>query len=137
MGIDKSLHNMRHERDPADVVREAVGDISGIELYDYQVLIGSYIRPDTTQSGLLHTEDELDEDKWQGKVGLILKMGPLAAEALKDTASRFPSGRIPCVDDWVFHKVHDGFLLSVNGHECRVLEDKHLRGRVENPDMVL
>jgi hypothetical protein len=137
MGIDKTLHKMQHDRDPADVVREAIGDFSGLELYDYQILIGSYIRPERTEAGLIQTDTSLDEDKWQGKVGLILDIGPKAQEALEIAADRFPHKRIPKIGDWVFFKTHDGFLLTVNGHECRVLEEKHLRGRVAHPDMIL
>lgn len=138
MAMDKTLHNMDHSgSDPAQAVLDSVGYLDEVDVFGYQILVGSYIRPEKTAGGLIQIEENRDEDKWQGKVHLILKIGPQAAESMELVKDEVYGSRIPEVGDWVVLRVHDGTLISVNGHECRLIEDKHLRMRVKNPDSVL
>jgi hypothetical protein len=71
---------MSHEEDPKQKLLDQLGDISQIELFHNQVLLAVYLRPEKTKSGLILTADHLDEDRYQSKVGLLVKRGPLAFE---------------------------------------------------------
>ena len=135
IGVSKSLHDMDHTGGaPDQAIRAAVGDISGIELTGVQVLVGTYIRPKKTGGGIILTDKYRDEDLYQGKVGLVLKVAPGAFEDGSD--AKFYGFKAK-VDDWVVYRVADSWSLTVNGHHCRIIEDVHLRIRVPNPDMVL
>lgn len=134
MALDKTLHNSNHEIDPKQDLLAKLGDISRKRISGAQVLVATYVRPRETKSGWQRSDEARKEDIYQGKVGLIVKMGPQAAEFL-DVA--FGEGEGPGIGDWVYYRIHDGFMLSVNGHECRQIEAKHIRGSTDGPDDVL
>lgn len=136
IGVSKSMQQMDHSKgDPADIIKTAIGDISTLELTGVQVLVGTYIRPQKTRGGIILTDKIRDEDLYQGKTGLVLKVAPGAfVDGGPDT--KF-NGFKAEVGDWVFYRVSDGFSLTINGHHCRIIEDVHVRGRLPNPDMVL
>ena len=69
---------MQHDVDPVKQMLDEIGDLSNIEVFNNQVLLGIYIRPVKTRGGIMLTDNYRDEDKWQGKVGLVLKKGPTA-----------------------------------------------------------
>lgn len=74
------LQNVHHEKDPRETILDIVGKdtLDKFRLSGAQVLVATYIRPDKLRSGLIITSKVRDEDKFQGKCGLVLKMGPLA-----------------------------------------------------------
>lgn len=130
-----SLPEVHHEEDPAEGIRKAVGDISNVKISPMQVLVGTYIRPTKTKSGIiLGTGSIQNEDLYQGKVGLVLKVAPLAFE--DDGATRFGGFSVK-EGDWVVYRAADGFALSVNGHHCRLIEDRFIQATVESPDVIL
>lgn len=136
IGASKSLQEMDHSKeDPADTIRKAVGDISQLELSGVQVLVGTYLRPQKTKGGIILTDKLRDEDLYQGKTGLVLKVAP-GAFVDGGPDAKF-NGFKANPDEWIFYRVADGFSLTINGHHCRILEDVHVRGRLPNPDMVL
>lgn len=138
MSVNKTLHNMDHSVDPKQTVLDAVGDIYSSEIMEIsacQVLIGTYVRPEKTAGGLLQAAITRREDEYQGKVGLILKMGPMAFH-FDSEESPWPI-RPPREGDWVVYRVHDGFMTTINGHPCRFLEDLQIRAIIRNPDLVL
>ena len=60
---------MQHETDPAKAILDEIGDISNVEVFNNQLLVAVYIRPEKTKSGLLLPGQTRDEDKFQSKVG--------------------------------------------------------------------
>lgn len=134
MSMSKSLHKMAHAEDPRTAVLEAMGDLSGIQLTGRQVMVGIYMRPEKTKGGIFLTDKAKDEDLHQGKVGLIVKVGPNAFKS--DDEHSFP-GTPPMVGDWVFFRVADGWCLSVNGRISRIMQDVNVRGVLDHPDTVL
>ncbi len=134
MGINKTLHSSKHAEDPKKALLAKVGDISKKNISGAQVLVATYVRPRETKGGLKRTDESLAEDIYQGKVGLILKMGPQAPEYL---AMSFGEKSAPKVGEWVFYRIHDGFMLTINGQECRILEAKAVRGTTDGPDDIL
>lgn len=135
VGVSKSMHSMDHTAEnPADTICNKVGDLSDLMLTGVQVLIGTYVRPKKTQGGIILTDKVIDEDLYQGKVGLVLKVAPGAFEDGPD--AKF-YGYKAKVGDWIFYRGADSWSLSVRGQHCRILEDVHVRGSVPEPDLVL
>ncbi len=124
---------MSHIEDPANEIRKRIGDISQIEVLHNQILVGVYIRPEKTKGGILLTSQTRDEDRYQGKAGLVLKKGPLAF--VDDDNNKFHGQNVD-VGDWVFYRVSDGFPLVLNGTLCRLLEEVHVKGKIPSPDVV-
>lgn len=107
--------------------------LDGITIFHNQMLIGVYIRPEKTKGGIIMTQATLDEDKWQGKVGLVLKKGPLA---FKDDARNNFGGQTVELGDWVMYRVSEAPAISINGVHCRLLEDIHVRGVISTPEFI-
>ncbi len=125
---------MLHEVDPKDKLRKEVGDISKVEIFNNQILIAVYIRPEKTKGGIFMTDNTRGEDKYQSKVGLVLKQGAAAFDVTADS----PWFRDVEIEDgdWVVFRPSDGWQVTVNGCLCRILEDTAVRGRIDNPDRV-
>lgn len=124
---------MKHDIEPKTEILDAVGDIKEVEVFNNQILVGIYIRPQKTASGIILTEKTVDEDKYQGKVGLVLKMGP---EAFVDETGKWFKNMKIKVGDWVVFKPSDGWSVAINGKACRILDDIAVRGRVKSPDII-
>lgn len=128
-----SFMTMYHEEDPAEVIRREVGDLKDLTVMGNQVLIGIYQRPNKTKGGIIITDKTKDEDKYQGKVGLILAMGP---RAFKDEKGEWFGGIEATVGDWVFLRVSDGWSVEVNGKLCRMVDDTLIKGIITHPDVI-
>jgi len=123
---------MSHEEDPKKKLLEELGDISNIELFHNQVLLAVYLRPEKTKSGLILTANHLDEDRYQSKVGLLVKQGPLAFEQ----DGNWFTGMIFHDHDWLIFRPSDGWSITVNGVLCRIFDDISIKGRAPHPDSV-
>jgi co-chaperonin GroES (HSP10) len=127
---------MHHEEDPRPVLLRKIGSVDGFEVFHNQVLIAVYISPEKTQGGIIRPDNNRDEDRYQGKVGLILKCGP---GAFNDATGRWHWPEDIGVGDWVYFRVSDGWNLTINSHRdniCRQIEDIDIRGRIQHPDQV-
>ena len=129
---------MVHEEDPKARTLEEVGDISGIKLFSNQVLVAIYKRPNKTKGGIILTEKTLDEDIYQGKVGLIVAQGP---DAFDDPTGKWSWNGVG-IGSWVLFRPSDSWSLGLIGEgntekrEFRILSDVSVRGTVPHPDMV-
>jgi hypothetical protein len=126
---------MQHADDPAlEITRETNDLLTKLSIVNpYSVLVGIYKRPDQTRSGVYLPSRPRDEDIWQGKVGLVLKLGELAFKPDEDR--RWPE-RTPQVGDWVVYNVSDTWQLILGNQHCRILPDTQIRLIVEEPDIV-
>lgn len=135
---NKTVHSSVHDADPKAHVIELVGSLEGYRLSGYQVLVAKYVRPDVAMRGpngtpLLRHGNQQKEDEWQGKVGLIIAMGPLAYQ---EYGEAWPDGRHPKVGDWVGFRQMEGVARSINGHMCKIFEDKQIREILPHPDFI-
>ena len=128
-----SSMKMIHVTDPVQDLKKAVGDLLDIKIYNNWVLCAVYKRPERTASGLYLADTTRKEDEYQGKVGLVIKKGPLAF--VDDDKTSF-NGQDVELDEWVVFRASDGWALNVNGVLCRMLQDVQIRLVVPSPDVV-
>lgn len=124
---------MVHSEDPAEELRAKIGDISKVDILHNQILVAVYVRPEKTKTGIFLADQTRNEDRYQGKAGLVLKKGPLAF--VDDDTNKFHGQNVE-IGDWVFYRVSDGFPLILNGTLCRLLEEVHVKGKIPSPDVV-
>ena len=132
---------MLHEIEPRALIQDKVGDLKNVEIFGNDVLIAIYKRPEKTKSGIILSEKYRDEDIYQGKVGLVLKIGPVAF--VDEDNNTFRDIR---VGDWVVFRPSDGWQVTLNtlkGNiskentvDCRILSDVSIRMRVLHPDSI-
>lgn len=121
-----------HDIDPKAKLLADLGDLSGAEVFHNQVLCAVYIAPEKTRGGIIRPQSNIDEDRYQGKVGLIIKCGPRAF--VSDAKWQWPDDM--GVGDWVWYRISDTTGVTVNGQTCRILDDVDVKGRLAQPDGV-
>ena len=124
---------MDHVADPREQIRNAIGDLSKVDIFFNWVLVAVYKRPEKTKSGIYLTDDLRKEDEYQGKAGLVLKKG---IQAFVDDANTSFQGQTIDVGDWVVIRPSDGWQVMINGVLCRMVQDVQVRLRIESPDVV-
>jgi len=129
----KAISRIASATNPREAITDAVGDLSGVRLLGDMVLIGTYIRPETTKGGIIRPDVNVQEDVWQGKVGLVLKLAP---DAFKDTTEYSFGGNVAQVGDWCVYKVGDAWSIEINGCPCRIVRDVNVRMIVQDPSIV-
>ena len=112
---------------------DRIGDISKFEIFNNQLLAAVYIRPEKTKGGIYLTDNNRQEDRYQGKVGLVVAMGPAA---FVDASERWFKNVSIRLHDWIVFRPADDWSIEVNGVLCRILDDTVVRGKVDRPDRV-
>src|SRR5882672_7099280 len=124
------LREIAAGEDPKEALLSALRDISGLDIFHNQVMVATYIGPEKTTGGIILPDKSLAENRFQGKVGLVVKIGPLA---FKDDPvnGAFFGGDHVAEGDWVFFRPADGMeLFSVDktgGVPCRVFRDVDIK----------
>lgn len=127
------IEQISRDKDPKRAILDAVGSLSGVDVLSDLVLVGTFIRHERTKSGLFLPTDHLKEDEYQGKVGLVLKHGPLAFGDWEDDAHRGENAKL---HTWVVIAIKDTWPFQLNQVACRVVPYDKIRLRVSDPNMV-
>ena len=130
----KFIESISKATDPKRAILDFVGDLSGLEVIGDRVLVGIYMRPEKTSGGIIRPDANKVEDVWQGKVGLVLKLGP-DAFIDPDTGERYQQAINP--GEWGVFFVGDGKPLEINKAPCRLVKDVNFVAKIKNPEMVL
>lgn len=107
---------------------------SGIRAAGNDVLIAMYNRAGKKSAGGIIIPGDNREDDFQGKVGLILSLGPLCCEERSEGYSAWFGGEVPKIGDWVGINRRDGMTFLLGTHTCHLVEWKYLRFLVTAPD---
>lgn len=135
--------------DQKQAILDWFGEIKDIVLND-DVMVATYVRRGyyVTKYGqkIQLTDDERVENRYQGKVGLLLKCGPQAFRFNKsfdyiaplpdETQEEFMVRRrlhTPKVGDWVLYRAADGFEAGFRGGIVRTIPSECIRCIVDNP----
>ena len=130
--------NLHKETDYATNPHKAILDfvapyLDNIRLSADKLLVATYRQPDRTEGGFYLADTTLDEDKFQGAAGLVLKVG---AACFKDDPSTSFAGFKAEPLEWVtFRPVH-GSAREIAGLHCRFLQDLHIDAVIEDPTLV-
>src|SRR5687767_10977244 len=103
----------KHLVDPkTDLVNRIGDDISKLTIVNpYDVLCAVYFPPEQTAGSIIMTAKHIDEAKYQGIVGLIMKMGDLAF--IDDEEQTYPVK--PKLGDWIIVRRGDDFRVDLTG----------------------
>lgn len=98
-----------------------------------KILVATYRRPEISAGGIIMSNKDLDEDKWQGVAALVLKCG---VSAFKDDPSITFGGFEAKEGDWVTFRPAVGVAREFNGLHCRIVEDKMIDAVIDDPTLV-
>lgn len=128
----KAISAISTALDPKQAILNEIGDLSGVEILGDKVLLGIFIRSEKTKGGIIRPDANIQEDVWQGKAGLVLKLGP---DAFEDTSDYKFSRRIE-VGEWCVFQIGDAWSVNINNVPCRVVRDVGIRMVVKDPNIV-
>jgi len=111
---------------------------NSIRVFHNWIITATYYLPDQldvpgTDRKLLLPDKVLDEALWQGKVGLVVAMGPLA---FKDDEHIKFAGQQLSVGDWVMYDIMEGRQFTIGRLHCRRLKDTQVVMQVEDPRLI-
>lgn len=130
-----AIYNIADSDDPKVEMLKSLGDLSGFQLAGARVLVWPYIRSRKTKGGIILTDKSVKEDLYQGAVGYVLKVGPLAFKDDPEQNINF-AGFSCAPGDWVTFSPGEGKRLQVNGVDCRLFEDSLIQAKVADPDTI-
>lgn len=138
-----NLREMASSKDQRAAILEAtVEAVAGIDVMRNRVLVATYVIPEKTSGGIIRIDKNIDESRFQGKVGLVLKKGPAAFKFSDKMDADYPSVE-PEVGDWVFYRAADTTECGIakdgdrgNGVSCRMIYDDLVMGKIANPDAI-
>lgn len=109
---------------------------AGLSAVGHDMLIGIYNRAGRKTIGSIIIPENNREDEFQGKVGIILDIGPACFGAKYDAwfGDKKPK---PQVGDFFGINTRDSMAYLLGSHTVRSVEWQYLRFRVEVPDMVM
>jgi co-chaperonin GroES (HSP10) len=123
-----------HDEEPSAVIRREVGPLDGIKVAYSSLLVCTYLRPATRTVGGLEIPDKaVEEDRYQSKVGLVLKVGPRAF--VDDGPAKF-FGFAVAPGAWVLYRPSEGLKLTIGERQCQLIQDVHVRMVLDHPDLV-
>jgi len=120
--------------DPKQALLDAIGsrNLKDFEVLHSQVLVATYVRPAKTKGGIFMPDKIVEEDRWQGNVGLVIATGPGAFE--DDGVAKFHGKKI-VPGDWVMYVAADGIAMNINETPCRLFQDTRILMRVTDPEI--
>ena len=136
-------------KDARTVLVDALGkdNIDQFEPFHNLILIATMVTPPKMMKGpdgkpvkFLLSDKTQQEDRFQGKIGLVLKVGPTAFKG--KTPDSF-GGVTVKPGDWVMYKpsdAHEFYFVdkerSLDGASARLIEDTLLMARVADPTSI-
>lgn len=125
---------------------DKLGDISQVEVAQNEVLLAMYMRPEKTAGGIIMPHQNLREDRYQGKVGLVVKIGAACRFVRTDEKTGVTYGIDIQLHDWVAVRTSDTWSLEINADPnvsdpraftlCRLVYDDEIKLKVPHPGMV-
>lgn len=132
--------------DAKQEILKRLGDISQAEIAQNEVLLAMYMRPEKTAGGIIMPHQNLKEDRFQGKVGLVVKIGSACRFVRTDEKTGVTYGIDIKLHDWVAVRTSDTWPLEINADPnisdpraftlCRLVYDDQIRMKVPHPGMV-
>lgn len=116
-------------------IMELVGPfLPGFRVLFNMVLVGGYIGSEMTPGGIIRPDQNKEEDVWQGKCGLVLKLGRNAF--VSDAENDFYDEKVE-PGDWCVYKVGDAWQVTLGGYPCRMIRDSSIRAIVDDPSVIV
>jgi hypothetical protein len=124
--------------DPKQAILDALGKVAGIQIFHNLVLAATYIEPEMTPGGIIKPDTTLMENRFQGKIFLVVACGPMAFVDAGPLC-QFGGDKVQ-PGEWVIARPSDGWELykveNNSGVCCRIFEDGMIKGRVSDPELL-
>lgn len=138
MVAPKSLEQLGELRTPkefkTEINRMLDATLKGYRTAGADILVATYIPPEKTAGGIIKIQKTQQENIFQGKVGLVLQVGPLAFK--RDRYNCPWDGLVAKPGDWVAFRNADAWDMYLAGVSCKVLDHDNIRAIVDDPTTI-
>ena len=97
-----------------------------------QVLVMGYVPPLMTKGGIIRPDKTVEEERFQGNVGLVVALG---GGAFKDDNIAQFNGDSLAIGDWVMYVAADGISMFIREVPCRLFSDTRILMKVTSPEI--
>src|ERR1700675_790738 len=129
----RAMDEVAKSDNPFDEILKKVGDLSAVTVMYNMVLLASYIKPERTKGGIIRIDQSREEDVYQGKTGMVLKLGQ---EAFKDDGDTKFYGQKAEAGEWVVFKLGDAWKIQVGDWPCLMIRDSAIKMKVTDPSII-
>jgi co-chaperonin GroES (HSP10) len=126
----QKMAQIARSKDAKQEILDLVGDLNGVNVTNNQLLVATYIESEKTEGGIYKPQKSVEESRYQGKVGLVLKKGPFA---FVDDASVKFHGQNVGEGQWVVFRFADAWETFYRGVSVRFIFDTDVRAIVDDP----
>lgn len=122
--------------------KETIDDIIGDKVKAWPVLgdlvlVATYVPPERTKGGIILANKTLDENRYQGKISMVLKLGE---SAFKYTGpydhEGLYEGTKPKPGDFVVHRFSDGMEMFIRNTSVRLIESHLIKMVIDDPEVI-
>lgn len=99
-----------------------------------EILFATYIESEITKGGIIKPNHSVQENLYQGMVGMVLMCGPNAFKY--DRFGYKWESHVAAVNDWILMKFSDCVEIHINGVSCRVIDHENIRAILPTPDII-
>jgi co-chaperonin GroES (HSP10) len=122
------------EEQKARLIERTAEAVASLDVARNRVLVATYYVSKVTAGGIIMPNKTVDENRFQGKVGLVLKMGPFAFKY--DETEAHHGIIVPEIGDWVFYRPSDSWESALRGVSCRFIWDDSIAGILTDPTII-
>jgi len=132
--IGKMREIAESSQDPKTALLNAIGKptLREMTVLHSQVLVATYVQPAKSKGGIFMPDKIVEEDRWQGNIGLVIALGKGAFK--DDSVAKFHGDNLK-IGDWVMYVAADGISLFIKQVPCRLFQDTRILMKVENPEI--
>lgn len=131
--LSGKMNEIAESDDAKSALLKAIGNISKeLTVLHSQVLVAGYIAPVKTKGGIFKPNKVVEEDRWQGNIGLVIALGKGAFK--DDAVAKFHGDQLK-VGDWVMYLPADGVALAIKEVPCRLFQDTRILMKVTDPEV--
>jgi hypothetical protein len=144
--VPSALKKSVEAPDERQAILDKLGDLSEVQIAQNEVLVAIYVRPETSAGGIVLTPNYRKEDIYQGKVGLVVKIGSACRFVRTNEKTGVTYGVPIELHDWIVTRPSDTWPLDVNGGDetydaknfvtCRLVFDDQIRMKIPFPGMI-
>jgi co-chaperonin GroES (HSP10) len=120
----QDLAERDHKTPFKDLVFKNIGNLDDYVVLGDDVLVATYVKTGKTAGGIILTDKSVDEDRWQGKVGLVLKLGE---SAFKYEGPYEYKGTVPKIGSYIVFHTSDTREIGIKGFSCRTISSSLVR----------
>lgn len=110
------------------------GKLKGFRIAGADLLVATFIPSERTKGGIIVPIKSQQENIFQGKVGLVLQLGPIAFR--RDRFNCPWDGLVAKVDDWVMFRPADAWDAYFGDVSVKALDHESVRAIVSDPTII-